>query len=520
MNRLHRLKSHAPTVVLSIAVVGLNLSSDAQADVVKANNSTALNDPNSYTPAGVPTAGDRIILDSTVAANQTPSLGGDLSILGIYLDPSFGRVLTIGGSDSLTLGAAGIDIDSGSGSNLFFNGPELVIGTDQTWDLGGRGTALNGSTSINENGNDLVITSSLNAQLFIHNGTSTLGAQLTGNLGLTLDSAPGTADLTLTNTTSTTNGSIAISAGSSLSAADLRGAASDPDSAIGVGQVFLKGGTFRYTGNTATTNQNISYDSRVVSTFEATSPGQALTVNTLNIVSLTNSGGSPNGLVLGGAGDLIINDNINNPSAGSSPTPSSLTKFGTGSVTLRQTNSYQGPTAINAGSLILVNNATINNSSSISLVAGATLTNNTAAAVTPTLSLDEGASINGSGTFSPTSLSIDADLADGFDTFDLGAASLSKDGEIALTLANVIDGSYTLFAGTTTGAYTSFIINGEALAADGGGNFSGTVGDYDYLFDNATNVLSAAIPEPASFVLLAAGLFTVGLPRHHQRRQA
>ena len=108
-----------------------------------------------------------------------------------------------------------------------------------------------------------------------------------------------------------------------------------------------------------------------------------------------------------------------------------------------------------------------------------------------------------------TAMTITADLSDGFTTFALGATSLTKAGNLELTLSGVTDGAYTLFSGDTLlSEFTTMSIGGVSLTSGGSGDFSGLAGGKSYTFTNSTNEL-VVIPEPATWVLLALCLTTV-----------
>lgn len=509
---------HHRTLRVSAAIAALTVAGAGTAhaaDYTKANNGTALNAAGSYTSGGPPGSGDRIMVTSAMTANQSAPLGGDLAIAGIVVDATATKVLTIGGSNTLTLGSSGISILSTlSGAGITFNGPAIKLDADQAWDFGGKGVTFNSTTSVNENGKALTLTGT-GGQIFFHNGTSSLGAQINGAVALTLDSSPGTANLTLTNANSMFTAGAAISSGSTLSATSMKVGAGNA-SAVGTGTVQVKGGTFKYTGNSATTSQTIAHDSRFVSTVEVTTSGQTLTVTTFNNTNSSNTSLTANGLNLGGAGNLLISDNITE-STQALRTATTVSKFGAGTLTLQQTvaNTYTGATTVSEGSLVLASAANINSSASVSVASGATLTNNSSVSVTRPLTLGEGAVLNGSGAFAPSSLTVTGDLADGFTTFNLGLAALTKAGTLELTLSNPATGIYSLLTGgSPTGAYGSVTIGGTPLSSTGSGNFSGTINTLTYTFTNATNQL-AVTPEPASLSLLMLG--GMGLLRRSRR---
>ncbi|MEI6035575.1 MAG: PEP-CTERM sorting domain-containing protein, partial [Verrucomicrobiae bacterium] len=130
------------------------------------------------------------------------------------------------------------------------------------------------------------------------------------------------------------------------------------------------------------------------------------------------------------------------------------------------------------------------------------------------LTLAEGATLSGTGTFAPAGMTLTANLADGFTTIALGNL-LTRANNLELTLTGITVGTYTLFSGTVNGTFATMSIGGSSLTG-AGGNFSGTVGGNAYSFTNADNQLVVTIPEPSTCALLAAGLIVLAaLRRRH-----
>jgi len=240
------------------------------------------------------------------------------------------------------------------------------------------------------------------------------------------------------------------------------------------------------------------------------SADQAWTNNSSNLLFKTGSGSSAISLgnfalTISGSGDTSINPVIGSTGGG-------LIKSGAGTLTVSGNSTYTGATVVNEGTLILnFSTSSINSSSGVSVASGATFNNSSnSTTYSKPLTLAEGALITGSGAFAPTAMTITADLSDGFTTFALGTTSLTKAGNLELTLSGVSDGTYTLFSGSALSSeFTTMSIGGVFLASGGSGNFSGAAGGKSYTFSNSTNELLVAIPEPATLALLAFGLTTV-----------
>jgi len=241
---------------------------------------------------------------------------------------------------------------------------------------------------------------------------------------------------------------------------------------------------------------------------------------TLGGLSTAAGGNATNSRVTLGAGTLTINDAGNRTFAGEISGAGNVEKQGAGTWTLSSINTFTGNTTISAGGITLGAAGSINGSSLISVGGGATFTNNNASAVTASLALTEGATLAGTGTFTPGSLLVGADLSNGFSAISAGA-SLFKAGTLTFDLSGITAGTYSLFSGAPTGTYTGVSIGATALStADANATFAGTVGGFNYLFTNSLNELNiSAIPEPSATAVLV-GLGVLGFVSVRRRRSA
>ena len=253
--------------------------------------------------------------------------------------------------------------------------------------------------------------------------------------------------------------------------------------------------------------------------------GLALTANQTwtNNSSNTLTKGNRVGISFGGFA-LTISGTGNTTSATSlSGAGGSVIKTGTGTLSLTGGNStYTGSTTVSVGTMLISGATDINGTSRLSVASGATFTNNsTTAAFTKSLTLAEGAIIGGTNGFTPTSISLTGDLSGAsFTTFALGTTPLTKAGAFDLTLSNINVGTYSLFSGGFIGGtFGTLVVNGIGLSDIGSGNFSGSVGGFDYTFTNATNQLSV-IPEPRAWALMAVGLFALIVMRRRRIAQS
>lgn len=102
-------------------------------------------DAPNWMPGLVPASGDSILFNATSVANLATMLDQNFSLSGIRVDNPAGSV-SIGGSQTLTLGDGGIDLSSAK-QNLTVATP-IVLGAAQSWTAGeGRLLHLNGPIS-------------------------------------------------------------------------------------------------------------------------------------------------------------------------------------------------------------------------------------------------------------------------------------------------------------------------------------------------------------------------------------
>jgi fibronectin-binding autotransporter adhesin len=240
-----RLLPLGVTVLLSMTSSGLG------ADITKANNTTALNDPASWSVGAVPGTSDVALWNSTVTGANTVLLGGNLSWAGVKVtNPGGAVVVTHTAGQTLTLGASGIDLSTASQNLTLLNTTNtagtIAIGTSQTWNVvSGRTLTLFGSSN--------AANQRLSGSGHIEIAGGGIVRVLTGDAGSTTFTA-GNGNDTFSGTWTVTNGS-------------LRGLRNGTH-AWGTGAIILNGGTIGQEQGSWTWSNNITLNSGTTSTFD------------------------------------------------------------------------------------------------------------------------------------------------------------------------------------------------------------------------------------------------------------
>lgn len=132
-------------LVLGILMV-LSAFTAVAADIVKADNTTTLNLPGSWTNGVVPTANDYAVINNVITADRSTTLGVSTNWLGIkFQNP--GNNCNINAGNTLTLGTGGIDMSSANRD--FTINCLLTVSGNQTWNVAsGRTLNLAGSATI------------------------------------------------------------------------------------------------------------------------------------------------------------------------------------------------------------------------------------------------------------------------------------------------------------------------------------------------------------------------------------
>jgi autotransporter-associated beta strand protein len=485
-------------------------------------------------PYTVTLNGTQNALSVQARTGQVTLTGGTLALANVVssasnmLYSSNATALTIGSTLLVNNNTAGNNFlnfgngSSGSGGTITINGSVAATTNNATNKIFIRQTYAGGTVVINSNlGSDAGFLTGLQAAGAAIDGaagTLTLnGAQGLGTTGLSFSAKTGTVNLGGTVNTGNAVTLGAISIGSAT--ANLTGATININSAVSSGAITIhNGGVLNVAGSLTTTSftvlgsgaaesfgggtikvQNggtatlttVIVRGDTVFTNAGTLTGTTLTLGeaTLNtsgkfavgdatgagattFTSLATAGAGTGNAIVGGNG-AVSTFTLNNSAAasfsgvlggaGANENNLALVKQGAGSLTLSGANTYTGNTTVSAGTLILADNATLN------FGIAATGVSNT---------------IGGTGT-----LTLNGDF-----TFDLTSAAATG----SWNIVNVGALSAT-FAPTFT--VTGF--------ADAGSNTWTRVNlGSTYTFDETTGLLTA-IPEPATWALLAFSLTTV-----------
>ena len=352
------------------------------------------------------------------------------------VDNNAGGATAAGSSNLIVTASQGVksvtvDTSSSAGTLTLNSG---VVFSGNTWNFGGNGTNIYQITGSaggagltaaasgealsfnNYNGGSVTIASPIlangaNSVYFNGPGTTILGA-LNTYTGTTFVNE-GTLNLN-SGGTGAIRGALTIASGATVNVTAASGLGSNPGSRVG--NIAINGGTLQManTGNNSITSQSITFTGGSLtgianSKFDLRNNGAGSTnvitnaatttatisVPTLGLPGNTATFTTARGTTASGI-DLLISSNIvNNAGTGGVAGGNSIIKAGLGTLSLTGTNTYNGATTVNAGTLALGSTGSIANSTALIIAAGAKLdtTSTTSYTLPATVTLGVGAAV-------------------------------------------------------------------------------------------------------------------------------
>ncbi len=463
----------------SNALSGTSSTTVNSGGTLDVNNVTISNDLTLAGGALTATGSAGVSGNITMTAGSTFGGTGTLALSGILGESGGSRTVTKTGTGTLSLlssntytGATTINAGTmslahanalgnftigptiNSGGTLNLNSLALTLGNGITLGLNGNGAlgvgALTATGTASVTGTGAV---SLAGNTTIGGaGALTLNVPITGNFSVTKNGA-GTLDLT---TASTYNGETTISAGT---------LALMHSTAAGTGTITVaNGAALALNGNGLSINNALILNGTGISNTGAlvdSSVGTAANryAGTINLATDTAIGVTSSSVTL----------TLGNVVSGSG----ALSKVGSGTLVLENTNTYTGATTVNAGTLQAAANNVLPDNTALTVAAGAFFALN---GFSDTLGALSG---NGTVALGSGALTVGNDATSTTFAGTLtGTGSLSKIGSGTLTLAgtNLFSGGTTinngvvsLLSNAAAGSGTITVANGAALALNGNG---------------------------------------------------
>jgi autotransporter-associated beta strand protein len=431
-----------------------------------------------------PNASSDVVFASSGAGNlPTTVLGANTSVGSIRVNTATG--VTVGGSNSLTLGANGVTVEAGAGATTISTSGQVILGADQTWrndstnafavwstiagpfGLTKRGTGAltlignslyTGTTTIGEgvlnlgngsttgsvagdilNNGTLVVNRSndfaLNGVISGSGSFTKLGAgrltlggvnSFSGNVTIGSNAGAGIVRATANNALGTGTVEIGPAGNGTTARLELQGGITIPNA------VSLPMRT-----NASVAVLNVSGNNRLSGTISINVGGDTAIFQSdlglLTLGAITSAATGTRVATLTGAGSGLINGVISDGSG-----VVGITKSGTGTWTLSAVNTYTGTTTINGGTLALGAADRIANASAL-LLAGGTFATNGFSETLGALSVSANSSIN---------------FGAGSGTLTFGSAGTFAAGT-SLNIVNWTSGADRLFIGTTASLTTA-----------------------------------------------------------------
>jgi len=372
---------------LSISGAIANAPSVNKTLAINGAGTTILSAANSYGPASSGSTGTTLSGGGILQVGNNNALGaGDLSVTASSTIQAGAAGLTL--TNNIAVASSVVATVDNNGNNLTLtNG--VISGSGAlskinsgTLTLGGANTFSGGTTigagvlsvssdgaSAGNDGNLGAVPASATANNVILNGGDLLGNgtfSLHVNRGLGIGATSGSAAATAlidaaSGQTFTVNGIIASAGNSGVNNLTVNSIASTPGMVI-LGGANTFAGTTAINGGTLTLGNSLALQD---STLNYNSLGGTLSFGSLTSATLGGLSGAQNLPLLNGSSAAVAltigNNNANTTYAGNlTGTGASLTKAGTGTLTLTGNNSYSGSTVVNGGTLELPAGGVIN----------------------------------------------------------------------------------------------------------------------------------------------------------------
>ena len=502
----------------------------AFADITNAATSTwgnagiDWNTPGNWS-AGVPTSGLGVAAVFNAAASIAPNISASTSVGQVNFSTTGSSGYTISSTDSSTT----LSLTSYGSSGVVGNWAINAVNTSGINTISAPvilAPNLGGDTSRRIS----VFGQEAGGTLVLSGVVSDSGAS--GGIALHLANSSGAGRINFIGTNNSYTGGTVIAKGETVGVAFLGNAGAN--GSLGTGTISIgsslsiagntnTSGILNYMGAGETSNKSIGFN--YDATIDTTGATGALILNNITVGST----GSRTITLTGNTSGNEISNGIPN-SAGSG---TKLTKDGTGSWGIAGSSGYSGVTTVNAGTLLV--NGTHTGGGAYTVNSGGTL----GGTGTIGLATNANASVLSGGKLTASSLDALALTLSGTGVlnvsgalggatsmfFTLGAPastviSLTGGGlNIGTGALNFDDFSFTAGVGFTAGVYTLFG-GANALTGSLGSSLTGDISGQSStisLSGNDVILTVAAIPEPATWALLAAGLTVVVTfrRRHH-----
>ena len=401
------------------------------------------------------------------AANEAAlTLGGDVGIGGLMFTNNMNGPVTVASGNTLTLGAAGIDMSRANQSVTFYN--SVTLSAPQVWNVtNSRSLTVNGSfTSASNNvikmgGGTLFLGSAVNdtgANIQVNSGV----VQANTNSGIMISLNGGTFNINVFdgNPINVISGGTEQNVGGNRSwTGNLTG--SGPLTVIASSTHTWSGNNSAYTGTVTLQGSGalrLSATSAVSATTAYNFNGGTMTANAAGLFALGSLSGS--GTISTGSGENFSFGLLGNNTtfSGNIAGAGFVVKDGAGVLTLTGANTYSGGTTISNGTLMINNTSgSGTGSGAVTVNSGGTLAGN--GIISGAVTVSSGGTLAPGNPFGTLTLSNSVALSAGSTTFVQIDHSPRTNGAIRI-LGNLTEGGTLI----VTNAGTAALSNSDSFA--------------------------------------------------------